>query len=63
MAQLELSVVDANEDHPAGIAFLFRDMDIIEDEGQLVPSGVMTREQALLLAYKLGELAQKLPQE
>lgn len=60
--QLEAFLVDATEDHPEGIGLILRHVQVIEDtDGELVPSCVMTREQALKLAYALGEMAQKLP--
>lgn len=61
LGQLEMFLVDASEERPEGIGLILRHGEVIEDEGELVPSCVLTREQALQLAYALGELAQKLP--
>lgn len=59
--QLEAFLVDANEEHGPGVGIILRHVEVIEDEGELVPSCVLSREQALKLAYLLGEMAQKLP--
>ena len=64
--QLEAFITEATETEPAGIGILLHGASIVEDppdSNNLVPCCKLTRSQALQLAYGLGELAQKLPED
>lgn len=61
--KVETHLEKAEGDKPAGIRLLIEQASILEhrDTGELAPSALLTRGAALALAYRLGELAQKLP--
>lgn len=64
-ANVQTRFVPAEASKPASIRLLIENATILEhkDTGELAPAANLNRCQALALAYRLGELAQKLRED
>lgn len=60
-ANVQTCFVPAEGNEPASIRLLIENAAILEhkDTGELAPAANLNRRQALALAYRLGELAEK----